>query len=56
MFKKVFLTFAKTLLYFDILICSPTSNLGPFLLFFLLKSIYVLDFTSIGFVLMVYDM
>ena len=36
--------FEKMFLYFNILIWSPTSNLGSFLLFFLSKSTYMFEF------------
>ena len=45
--------FANILLYFDILVWSPTLNIEPSLLFFLFKSIYMFGFTSTGFVLIV---
>ena len=45
--------FAKIFLYFDILTGSRTSNLGSSILFSLLKSIYVLNFTSAGLILIV---
>ena len=38
-------------LYFDALTWSPASNLGSYWLFSLSKSIYMLDFTSTGFTL-----
>ena len=44
---------AKMLLYFDILTWLPSLNFGIFLLFSLLKPIYMLSFTSASFFLMV---
>ena len=41
------------LLYFDILTIWPTLNLGSLSLISLLESIYVFDFTSTGFMLIV---
>ena len=46
-------TFAKIFLYFSILTISPILNSGFLSLIYLLESIYVLDFTSTGFVLIV---
>ena len=40
-------------LYFDVLTISPILNLGSLLLISLLEAIYVLDFTSTGFILIV---
>ena len=40
-------------LYFHILTISPILNLGSSTLILLLESIYVLDFTSTGFILIV---
>ena len=45
--------FAKKFLYFDILTESPILNLGSLSLFSLLESTDVLDYTSIGFILIV---
>ena len=45
--------FAKNFLYFDILTESPILNLGSLSLFSLLESTDVLDYTSIGFILIV---
>ena len=45
--------FAIMFLYFDILAWLPTSNLGSLSLSSTPKSIYVLDFTWIGFILVV---
>ena len=43
--------FGKVFLYFDILTWSSTLNLGSFSLFFLSKSMHVLDVTQTGFTL-----
>ena len=45
--------FAKILLYFDNVTLSLTLNFGFLLLISLLESIYVLYFTSTGFILIV---
>ena len=39
----------KMILFFDIFTPSPTSNLGPLSLILTLWSIYVVEFTWIGF-------
>ena len=46
-------TLEKTFSYFDILTISPILNLGYLSLNFLLESVYVLDFTLTGFILIV---
>ena len=45
--------FAKKILYIDILTISPILNLGSWYIIYLLDSIYVLGFTSTGFILIV---
>ena len=44
---------AKIFLFFDIITLPPILNLGPFLLFSFLKSVYMASFTSAAFILMV---
>ena len=46
-------TFAKKFLYIDILTISSILNLGSWYIIYLLDSIYVLGFTSTGFILIV---
>ena len=43
-------------LYFDIIAITPILNLVSLSLISLLELMYVLDFTSTGFILSVYDM